>query len=587
MKRACLCVPCLLFFGIACSMFASAQEIAVPEAKAVSATAENTAMRFQISAITQRLSPSILKEVSTIPEKPHFVLGLEPKTDEWERFLKERKVFQTKDLFYGENGPGIVDKSRDDYIARGNTEIIGGVTIAGKKIRIVYTHHHLTKDGMHVFRSRTGEKNLAEFAIPLYRKYEIQWGIGRISDSEWKDVQRVLGWAQFEAVRSFVYDAIRTAVTKNIKDYSDMRLTERVIELRTKLLDDPEYKNRLDDPVPGSTRLKVRDIIPVPLTRQEDFLPDLIMVGPKGFYGGFANLKTPDSERIVFLDLLGLALRYVSDWPLVEHELVHTNPYLQGTPLDHYYDVEMFAAMTTNLDSGINGYLRHNYLSVFRDLVETYMGYNHKEAIRRIMPESVGVKDIREEEFRKHTVIVKRIRQELLHFIKDPENGFLITFYADPYFWITINTLFCDTAAALRIMFALRYDPAGIFDPNKKDQRGHIVPAAEQTKIWLSEQEESGQIKRLAEVAIKKTSELTEFGKEQKAQAKTDEFEPRCPVHSRFFMFDKRQQLRFIEQVKPIIELAKLGNIEARVLLARIFGGSGVFLHLPIQSGGK
>lgn len=570
----------LLFCSAALIQPVFAQESATPKTAAVIA-AKNAVAHFQIGEITQRLSESMLKEVSTIPEKPHFVLGLEPKTDEWEQFLEQRKVFQTKDLFYGANGLGIVDKSRDDYIARGNAEIIEHMEVAGKSLRIVYTHHHLTKDGMYVYRSQMGEKNLAEFAAPLYRRYEVRWGIGNISDNEWADVQRVLGWAQFEAVRLFVHDAIRTAVEKNVKDYTEMRLTERVLELRSKLLDDPEYKNRLDDRVPGSAQLKVRDIIPVPMTRQEDFLPDLLVVGPRGFYGGFANLKTPGTERIVFLDLLGLALRYVSGWPLVEHEFVHTNPYLQSTPLDHYYDVEMFAAITTDLENGMREYLHHNYLAVLRDLVETYMGYNHKEVIRRINPESIGVRDIREDEFRKHVKITKRIREELLRFIKDPENGFMVRFYADPYFWVTVNTQYCDTAAALRLMFALRYDPAGIFDPSKKGQDGKVIPPAEQTKIWLSEQEESGQIKRLAEAAMKKTGELTEFGREL---SKTEELgELKCPVHSRFFMLDKQEQQQFIEQLKPVIEQAKFGNVEARILLMRMFGGSGTIPYLPIK----
>ena len=522
-----------------------------------------------IQKLSKVLPADVFKEVSKIPPKPHFLLGLEPKTDEWEQYLEWRKIFQTKDLFYGYNGSGVMDKSRADYVAPGNTELSETVNVSGKNILILYTHHHFTKDGMHSFWSVTGEKNLAEFS-PVYRKYEIQWGLGHLSDEQWKNIQRVLGWAQFEAMKELVHDVIGWALKKNLKDYSEMNLTEGVLEARAVLLDDPDYKKRLDDPVPGTAGLKVRDIIPVPLTRAEDFLPDLLIVGPRGFYGGFANWKTPDMERIVFFDLLGLALWHVSGWPMPAHEFVHTNPYLQGIPLSFYYDIEMWADLTTGLESGMREFLFHPYMAVVRDSVRTQFGYDYEEAKRRIMPGQFGVKDIREKEFREHARRVKVIRDELVRFVKDPKKGLLVRFYSDPYYWVAINTKYCDTAAAWRILFALSYEPAGLYDPDKKDKDGKIVSAVQQTKEWLTREEDGGNIRRLAEKAMANTGKESKFAKEL-SKVESNEL-MKCPVDSRWFLMNEAEKRMFHDFIKPLLLQGKDGDPDARVLLMRIFG---------------
>lgn len=557
-------------YALAVSMMV-ALGIVVSEAAAQGITIDIT--------ISNTLPAEVFDEVSKIPDRPHFVLGLEPKDDEWEQHLEMRKVFQTKDLFYGNAGSGLIDKSREDYHASGNTEMHEVITLAGKAVRILYTHHHRSPDGMYTFWSRMGEKNLAEFS-PLYRKYEMRWGSGNFSDAQWKDIQRVMGWAQFEAVKEFVHEKIQGGLQKNVKDYSEMNLTDEVMLARSVLLDDPQYRDHLDDPVPGNPKLKVRDIIPIPLTRAEDFSPDLIIVGPKGFYGGFANWKTPETERIVFLDLLGLALQYImkSDH-LVAHEFVHTNPYLQGLPLSFYYDIEMWADLTTHLEGNLSDFLFHPYLAVVRDTVRTYFGYDFEEAIRRIIPEGLGVRDIREKEFRFHAAEVKRIQQELMRFIRDPKEGLMVMFYRDPYYWLAVNTKFCDTAAVWRILFALHYEPAGLFDIEKKGKDGEVISPALQTREWLMKEEEGGRIQLLAERAMKKTGEKTEFASKI-SKAQDAKGISKCPVHSRFFLMTESEQKNFQNIVEPLIARAEQHDVEARVLLLRIFGGSGVFSHV-------
>lgn len=539
-------------------------------------TASSALASSDIDKLSKELPINIFKDASRIPDKPHFLLGLEPKTDEWEAYLEMRKVFQTKDLFYGKNGSGVIDKSNADYRASGNTEIADIAIIESKKITIVYTHHHLLKSGMYVFWSHAGEKNLAEFS-PLYKKYEIQWGMGKITDSQWQDVQRVMGWAQFEAVKNFLHEVVRSAARKDVKDYTDeMKLTAGVLEARAKLLDDPDYAKRLDDAVPSTNGLKVRDIIPVPLTRVQDFLPDLIVMGPKGFYGGFTNWGTPGSEHVVFLDMLGLALRYVSGWPLAEHEFIHANPYLQGTPLAFYFDVEMWTALTTDLDDDFTEFLFHPYLFVVRDMVRTFFGYDFEEVKRKIWPTgALGARDIREKEFRANAAVVKNIRAELLKFVKDPKDGIMVRFYSDPYFWLAVNTKYCDTSAVWRILFALRYEAAGLYDPEKKDKNGNAISPVIQTKDWLMKEEESGRIKELADKALKKTGDPTEFGKKM-AQAKVFDLGGAaiCPVDARYFFMNEKEKQNFTNMVSTLIDRAKNGDFEAKIMLLRIFGGN-------------
>ncbi len=533
-----------------------------------------------ITKILSSISADLLGEVGKIPDRPHFVLGLEPKDDEWEQYLEMRKVFQIKDLFYGKVGSGLIDKSRENYAASGNTELAETITISGKSIRILYTHHHVLSDGMYTFWSRMGEKNLAEFS-PLYRKYEVRWALGNFTDEEWKDIQRVMGWAQFEAVKEFVHQMVQSGLQKNVKDYRDINLTEEVLAARSILLDDPQYRDHLDDPVPGTPELKIRDIIPVPLTRVEDFLPDLLIVGPKGFYGGFANWKTPGTERIVFLDLLGLALDYVAKrYHLVAHEFVHTNPYLQGLPLGFYYDIEMWADLTTHLEGDLSGFLFHPYLAVVRDTVRTYFGYDFEEASRRIFPNGFGVRDIREAEFRFHAAEVKKIQQELMRFISDPKDGLMVMFYRDPYYWFAVNTKFCDTAAVWRILFALHYESAGLFDSEKKGKDGEVISPALQTTEWLMKEEEAGRIKLLAQKAIKKTGEKIELASNI-SKAQDTKGISKCPVHSRSFLMTESEQKSFRDIVEPLITRAEHRDEEARILLMRIFGGSGILSHIP------
>ena len=538
-----------------------------------------------IKEIAKRLAPPVFAEVSKIPDRPHFLMGFSRETDEWKAFRETRRFMKTQDAARSGIGRGILDRSKAGYQQPPDeTAILETLTFGKKDVRIYYTHYHVrAADRMYTFWLPSGEKNLAEYS-PLYRKYEVRWGNGGLTDAEWADVQRMLGWAQFQAVRSFIESMIHEGLAKNIKDYNEiMRLTERVQEIRAERFGDPEYTKHLKDAVPGPGNLTNQDVLPVPMTRVEDFLPDLFVIQPSKFVGGFTNaFHVPGSETLVLLSQAGLAWQYISGWRFVSHELIHANPYLQGVPLDFYFDAEMWADMTNGAESDALSYLDHPYLSLIRHLVRTYFGYDHEEVSRKIFPEGLPIADdVREAEFRKAVADVKKIQAELVKFIKDPNDGLIVRFYSDPYFWVGVNTKFCDSAAAFRLLFATRYEPAGLFNPNLKDEKGSVVPPEVQTKQWLLKEEESGRIKRLADRALTDTGKEADMFKD-KGKFADGNGQTKCPVDSRFFYADAatREQLETV--VAELYRRAQQGDIEAALFLKRAFKDGSAF-SLPMM----
>ncbi|MDP3726420.1 MAG: hypothetical protein Q8R36_04460 [bacterium] len=537
----------------------------------LSFTATEANERINLANIAKNLAPATFEEVSKVPDQPHFLRGYVRETDEWKQFLAVRKFSRTEGILGESLGRPLIDKSKKGYQPlSGDTAIFLNLVLGGKETRLAYPEHHVSPDGMHTFWSYTfGEKNLAEFSL-LYKKYEIQWGVGKISDANWNDIKRVLGWAEFEAIHNFAIAMLQEGLSKTVKNYSEMMLTSRVLEKRSELLDDPEYANRLDEKIPGTGGLTNRDIVPVPLTRPEDFVPDLIIVTSSMFWGGFVNAyKVPGSEVISALSIQGLALQYMTGWSLVAHEFTHANSYLQGQPLSFYFDVEMWTALTNDIsDSGVSDYLHAQYLAVIRDLARSYFGYDHKEVSRRIFKRgALGVSDIDEKEFREHAQKIRVIREEILSFVKDPKDGMMVNFYADPHFWLSVNTKFCDTAAVFRVLFALKYEPAGLFDPSNKDKEGNVKSAEVQTKEWLMQ--ESGKISRLAKEAMKNTGSQSKFVDKS---SKLNSEDLKCPVDSRLFGLDRKEKEELFEIAEMLFKKMESGDLLARVTLERMFG---------------
>ena len=189
---------------------------------------------------------------------------------------------------------------------------------------------------------------------------------------------------------------------------------------------------------------------------------------------------------------------------------------------------------------------------------------------RKIFPEGLPIADdVREAEFRKAVADVKKIQAELVKFIKDPNDGLIVRFYSDPYFWVGVNTKFCDSAAAFRLLFATRYEPAGLFNPNLKDEKGSVVPPEVQTKQWLLKEEESGRIKRLADRALTDTGKEADMFKD-KGKFADGNGQTKCPVDSRFFYADAatREQL---ETVTALDELRVDMHVVERLELVAVF----------------
>ncbi len=535
---------------------------------------------FGLDATLAAVPEQYREDVRRIPDKPHFLLGIERKTDEWDQYQMAKKLWQTKGLAFSLRAKGIMDKTRESYVPPGSTQLHEELMIAGKRVRVLYTHHHYDPaSGMFVFWGALGEENLAVHA-PLYERYKVVWALGQISDTEWRSIQSIFGWAQFEAVKAEIHKVVEDGIAKNVKDYAeDMQLRERVLVRHAEALGDPRYEDRLAELVEKGSDVSVQDVMRPPFVRPEDFLPDVLVIGPNRFAGGFANFKTVGTERLVFLDLLGIAFNYIEGgYVIAAHEFVHTNPYLQGEPMAFYYDVEMWAALTTNLSGGMLEY-DHPYLSVVTDSAKYAFGYDFREVKRRIWPSEFGAQEVREDEFRRYAAVHRRVVSELLAFIKDPENGLMVQFYSDPLGWSAVNTALCDTAAVWRLLFALRFEFAGIFDEDKKDKNGQVIPAAQQTKEWLSRERDAGRIRRLAKKAMEKTGKETEQGKDISKAFDLGGF-MKCPVHSRLFFMAPDEQREFISRVQSLAVRAEDGDAAAIFELRRLFAGSGVLAHI-------
>jgi len=523
-------------------------------------------------------SDDVVKEISKIPDKPHFLLGLERKYTHWDKFQELRKMFRTVGNYYQPGGGTLIDRQALEY----NTDntLQETVTIEGKKVQVVYLGYHEI-NGMTVIWTKLGEKNLAEFS-PVYEKYKAKWALGAINDLQWSLIQKLMGWAQFEAVKSHIHNTVSESAKENAVYYKSFDFVKRVMEARAKMLDDPDYINHLNDKVNGND-IKVDDIISAPRVNIADFLPDLFFVGLGKFDGGLAYWKVNGSEQIVYVSLQSLMYQYIKgNNYIVRHELTHTNSYLQSFVWGMYFDVETWAETASGfLEGDPLDFLFHPYYAHWRDLAKIYFGYDSDEIMLKVFPgrlSGVGIRDVNRQEFEANAKKVEIISNEINKFFED----FLVDFYAEPFFWTAVNTKFCDNAAAVRIRFALQYEPAGLFDPNKKDKDGKVISPSVQTKLWLLREEESGKLDRLAEYAMKNTGTKSKLSKEF-SKFSDGGNNLKCPVNSMAFLMSSREREQVSDALELLISQAKAGNGLARHMLIRIFGNTD-FLPLLNQN---
>ena len=521
-------------------------------------------------------------ELAKVPAKPYFLLDIEPKTDQWEQFQELRKMYRTKLARFSSSGVTIIDRSQPEY--RADQTLQSAITVAGRKVQILYIGHRLTEDNMYVVWTRDGEKNLAEFS-PLYEKFKTRWAVGRanaswgISDAEWSAVRQLLGHQQFERVKQYTHeDIVKRAAHNNVKYYEGFAFYKKVMDRRSEILADPDYLKRAAESL-GKGILNVDDILPVPYTRTEDFLPDLFIFGPGNFLGGQAWLNLPKTERFVFVDMRAAMLDYVlGKSHTTSHEFTHANPHLQNFLMSAYFDAEVWAEMATGVwQPDLLNYMFHPYYAHWRDLAKIYYGYDTEEVQRRLFPKSFGgsgVSDVNRKEFEENAKRVEEIAREFKGFIEK----LLVEFYSDQLKWSVINTKFCDKAAALRIMFAMNYEPAGIFDPEKRDKEGKVILPSAQTKEWLLKEEEAGRIDRLAKLAMEKTGSVLESNKKKNGGDEEglpklfDQF--KCPVDSSSFLASREEQREIAAAFKLLLERSSSGDWLATNILMRITGSA-------------
>jgi len=128
---------------------------------------EQALLGLNVGELRARLPKDVFEEASKIPDKAHYLLGLEPSNDEFEQYLQMRKFSRTRELIYGKNYPGVIDRSSPDYRLQGERSLQSILELHGKKMRILYTHHVFTEESMYTYWSKMGEKNLLKKGQPL------------------------------------------------------------------------------------------------------------------------------------------------------------------------------------------------------------------------------------------------------------------------------------------------------------------------------------------------------------------------------------------------------------------------------------
>ncbi len=494
-------------------------------------------------------------ELYRIPDRPHYLLGLQQFPEPvYERRIELQKLYQMREMFYSYNGGLYIDKAAEWLGLNKNSnylQLTSEIEVSGKRVFVIYPLHLLsdTKEKLFIYISPTGPKNLAEYS-PLYEKYKVQWALGKISNEKWVAAQRILGWAQFRALKDHLFKRFHDSLTWDMNVHKD--LVNGVIENQTKLLNDPDYAKKQNEPISDLKGFTVRDIMRIPKVGANEFTPNIFIFGPlKEAWGLTHSWRTPGSESIVWLDILGDAYDYIRAQSLIlAHEFTHGNPYLQGTPIDFYFDVEMWTALSTDIFDDMM-YFTHPYLAVVADTAHTYFGYNAREAYNRIWPSGfTNLRDFRREEYEENMKRVKEINQAFKDFIPK----FMQIFYADQHFWNSVNLKWCDTAAVWRIVMAFEFEPSVIFDSKKIDPvTGKPIPPSVQTKQWLSEQEAAGKIQRLAEKAMEKTGELTDMGEKM---SKIEDFAGlvKCPSNSGWFDMPSKQQKYVREMIERLLK---------------------------------
>src|SRR3989344_1875168 len=108
--------------------------------------------------VLDKFSKKEIEMMASIPEKPYFLLGLEPQKTQWDQYQELRRMWRTKVSRYASAGWTLIDRSAPGY--RADSTLQSDVSMFGRNVHIVYLGHHLTKDGMHALWTNEGEKNL-------------------------------------------------------------------------------------------------------------------------------------------------------------------------------------------------------------------------------------------------------------------------------------------------------------------------------------------------------------------------------------------------------------------------------------------
>lgn len=248
---------------------------------------------------------------------------------------------------------------------------------------------------------------------------------------------------------------------------------ESALRKEKKLKDMQKLDDILDQTIAGYEGIKQRDVLFIPDTSVQKFLPTQYFFGtlPKRILG--AAYIGPE---VVIIDPKARILDYIDGVPVIlMHELVHNNKELQGLPLSFHFDAELWASFPAAANWDYFEFESHPYFEDIRKIARVMFNFNSETAFDDLREYELLVgTQLDEKKLREAMARVKRISEEIQ---KTSNEEFIPEFYSHPLYWITVGEFLDDQAAPFKIYFYKKYEPTSLDGPEK-------------TRKWMEENKE-------------------------------------------------------------------------------------------------
>lgn len=339
--------------------------------------------------------------------------------------------------------------------------------VRGKSIDIVYCDW--------VIRSADGQEHLVY--VPPNRErqvYDID-ELDKLDRYIARRLDRAISWA------------LDDLSPESIREKIHGRLQEQLGYSRKQLKEELSKEVEL-----SRGEMSVREVMNIPDFSRDEFakalVPDRLVISelPDGILGA-TNVSPTGGKSVVMLSPDAVRQDFVLGDPYVlRHELIHANSQVQGIPFSWYFDVELFAELSSLSTSRypFNFYF-HGYLEPVRRAAKAFFSFDADEAASQLFDRSIADSyRIDEERFNELESMTDRIAEEMKWFTSEV---LYPRFYANTYWMTAFNSKLCMSWASFDLLMAMTYDPT-------------ILDGVENTTRWLQRNERV--IGRIGEEAL-------------------------------------------------------------------------------------